>query len=111
MLSMLVIMRRMAGETLRLYNEHYWEVYNLIPDCDQSVAAESFIHELDPTSDMFRDLSRNPPKTMRELMIIIKKDCVHEEAVAERHALKVFGSSTYTYQMPLIRVGPINFFL
>ncbi|XP_058192284.1 uncharacterized protein LOC131309705 [Rhododendron vialii] len=87
-LSMLVNMRRAARETLRLYTERYWEVYNLIPDCDQGVAAESFMNGLDPTSAMFRDLSRNPPKTMGELMTIIKKDCVHEEAMAERHTPK-----------------------
>lgn len=47
---------------------------------------------LDPTSAMFRDLSRNPPKTMGELMVIIEKDCVHEEAMAERHTPKVAES-------------------
>lgn len=87
-LLMLVNMRRTADETLRLYTERYWEVYNLIPDCDQSVAAESFMNGLDPTSAMFRDLSRNPPRTMGELMVIIEKDCVHEEVVAERNAPK-----------------------
>lgn len=85
---MLVNMRRMAGETLPLYTERYWKVYNLIPDCDQSVAAESFMNGLDPTSAMFRDLSKNSPKTMGEPMVIIVKDCVHEEAVAERNAPK-----------------------
>ncbi|XP_058189227.1 uncharacterized protein LOC131306816 [Rhododendron vialii] len=78
----------MAGETLRLYTESYWEVYNLIPDCDQGVAAESFMNGLDPASAMFRDLSHNPPKTMGELMTIIEKHCVHEEAMAERHTPK-----------------------
>ncbi|XP_058211604.1 uncharacterized protein LOC131323779 [Rhododendron vialii] len=87
-LSMLVNMRRTEGETLRLYTERYWEVYNLIPDCDQGVAAELFMNGLDPASAMFRDLSRNPPKTMGELMTIMEKDCVHEEAMAERHAPK-----------------------
>ncbi|XP_058189350.1 uncharacterized protein LOC131306936 [Rhododendron vialii] len=87
-LSMLVNMRRGASETLRLYTKRYWEVYNLIPDCDQGVAAESFMNGLDPTSAMFRDLSRNPPKTMEELMAIIEKDCVHEEAMAERNPPK-----------------------
>ncbi|XP_058223017.1 uncharacterized protein LOC131332738 [Rhododendron vialii] len=93
-LSMLVNMRRAAGETLRLYTERYWEVYNLIPDCDQGVAAESFMNRLDPTSAMFRDLSRNPPKTMGELMTIIEKDCVHEEAMAERHTSKAEPAKT-----------------
>ncbi|XP_058189258.1 uncharacterized protein LOC131306847 [Rhododendron vialii] len=87
-------MRRAAGETLRLYTERYWEVYNLIPDCDQGVAAESFMNGLDPTSTMFRDLSRNPPKTMGELMTIIEKDCVHEEAMAERHTSKAEPAKT-----------------
>ncbi|XP_058192044.1 uncharacterized protein LOC131309421 [Rhododendron vialii] len=93
-LSMLVNMRRTAGETLRLYTERYWEVYNLIPDCDQGVAAESFMNGLDPTSAMFRDVSRNPPKTMGELMTIIEKDCVHEEAMAERHTSKAEPAKT-----------------
>lgn len=88
-LSMLVNMRRTVGETLRLYTEHYWKVYNLIPDCDQSIVVESFMNGLDPTTAMFRDLSRNPQKTMGELMVIIEKDCVHEEAVAERNTSKV----------------------
>lgn len=70
---MLVNMRRTIGETLRLYTERNWEVYNLIPDCDQSVAAESFMNGLDPSSTMFQDLSRNPSKTMGELMVTLKK--------------------------------------
>lgn len=41
---------------------------------------------------MFRDLSRNPPKTMGVFMVIIEKDYVHEEAMAERHTLKVVES-------------------
>ncbi|XP_058211692.1 uncharacterized protein LOC131323868 [Rhododendron vialii] len=48
---------------------------------------------LDPSSAMFRDLSQNPPKTMGELMTIIEKDYVHEEAVAERKVLKISDSS------------------
>ncbi|XP_058202965.1 uncharacterized protein LOC131317426 [Rhododendron vialii] len=93
-------MRRMPGETLRLYTERYWEVYNLIPDCDQCVAAEFFMNVLDPSSAIFRDLSRNPPKTMGELMVIIEKDCVHEEAIAERHAPKASESAKASVQQP-----------
>ncbi|XP_058189407.1 uncharacterized protein LOC131306993 [Rhododendron vialii] len=81
---MLVNMRRTAGETPWLYTKRYWKVYNLIPNC----VAESFMNGLDPSSAMFCDLSRNPPKTMGELMVIIEKDCVHEEAVAKRHVPK-----------------------
>ncbi|XP_058198402.1 uncharacterized protein LOC131313926 [Rhododendron vialii] len=92
-LSMLVNMKRAAGETLRLYTERYWEVYNLIPDCDQGFVAESFMNGLDPSSAMFRDLSRNPPKTMGELITIIEKDCVHEEAVAKQKVSKISESS------------------
>ncbi|KAI8547270.1 hypothetical protein RHMOL_Rhmol07G0181700 [Rhododendron molle] len=87
-LSMLVNMKRTAGETLRLYTKCYWEVYNLISDYDQSIVAESFMNGLNPTSVMFRDLSRNPPKIVWDLMIIIEKDYVHEEAVAKRQAPK-----------------------
>ncbi|XP_058211608.1 uncharacterized protein LOC131323784 [Rhododendron vialii] len=81
-LSMLVNMRRKLAETLHMYTEQYWEVCNLIPDCNQAVAAKSFMNRLDPSSPMFRDLSRNPPRNMSELMTIIEKYCMHEEAVA-----------------------------
>lgn len=76
-----------------MYTERYWDVYNLIPDCNQAVAAESFMNGLDPSSPMFRDLSRNPPKSMSELMTIIEKDCMHEEAVAEHVNPKVIDSA------------------
>lgn len=52
-LSMLVNMRRRPEETLRMYTERYWEVYNLILDCNQAMAAESFMNGLDPSSPMF----------------------------------------------------------
>lgn len=92
-LSMLVNMRRTTAETLCMYTERYWEVYNLIPDCNQAVAEESFMNGLDPSSPMFWDLSRNPPKTMSELMTIIEKDCMHEEAVAKHVIPKVLEST------------------
>lgn len=44
---------------------------------------------LDPSSPMFQELSKNPPKTMSELSTIIEKDCMHEEAVAEHVITKV----------------------
>lgn len=59
---------------------------------DQAVAAESFMKGLDPSSPMFSDLSRNPPKSMSELMTIIEKDCMHKEAVAEHANPKVADS-------------------
>lgn len=52
-LSMLVNMRRKSAEMLRMYTERYWEVYNMILDCNQAVATESFMNGLDPSSPMF----------------------------------------------------------
>lgn len=109
---MLVNMRRTLTETLRMYTEHYLEGYNLIPDCNQAVAAESFMNGLDPSSPMFWDLSRNPPKTMSELMTIIEKDCMHEEAVAEHITLKnteptkpLVGASVIKKQVANVKNG------
>lgn len=62
---------------------------------------------LDPTSVMFRDLSQNPPKTMGELMVIIEKDCVHKDAVAERHTSNASDptKASVTIKKKVVNVG------
>ncbi|KAI8554946.1 hypothetical protein RHMOL_Rhmol05G0135500 [Rhododendron molle] len=115
-LSMLVNMCRKPEETLRMYIEQYWEVYNLIPDYNQVVAAESFMNGLDPSCLMFRDLSRNPSKSMSGLMTIIEKDCMHEEAVAEHAKPKVPDSPKFSTGPSVIKkqllstIGQLPFF-
>ncbi|XP_028090130.1 uncharacterized protein LOC114290423 [Camellia sinensis] len=67
------------GESLRAYAKRYYEVFNRIPACNQELAAMSFKNGLNDECPLRKSLAKTLPKSMEELMALIKKYTRAEE--------------------------------
>ena len=88
----LINLKKQPEESLRQYADRYWELFNEIHGCDQSVAASSFKLGLDSQSRIFSDLTLHPPQDMDDLMLRVEKFCQLEELISERSDQRLFGS-------------------
>ena len=72
--------------------DRYWELFNEIHGCDQSVAASSFKLGLDSQMRIFSDMTLHHPQDMDDHMLRVEKFCQLEELIYERSVQRLSGS-------------------
>ena len=67
-INVLLSMRMGSGETLRSYENRYWELYKKIGGGNEQVAISTFRLRLPQESELKDSLTMRPPKNMHQLM-------------------------------------------
>ncbi|KAI8563843.1 hypothetical protein RHMOL_Rhmol03G0140800 [Rhododendron molle] len=91
----LLALRKRNDKMLRQYTGCYWELFNEIEGCDGFISAQGFKLGLTSQDEqVYDDLARRKPNSMKDLMTCIEGWCQLIESKAERGIGKPTSSKT-----------------
>ncbi|XP_058223261.1 uncharacterized protein LOC131332975 [Rhododendron vialii] len=105
----LLALRKRDAETLRQYAGLYWELFNEIEGCDGLISARGFKLGLTSQDEqVYDDLARHKPSSMKDLMTRIDVWCQLIESKAERGIGKSTSSKIASASVPTPAFIPVS---